>query len=87
MSFKIVSKKNAKLNNTKLEHMSTKIDKYNSEFVYYSIKKDFDTIINEIKEDVNCPWFKGDIGNFILKVKSSYLEEEKEIIQIFCIVY
>ncbi len=28
---------------------------------------------------MKCPWFKGDIGNFILKVKSSYLEEEKEI--------
>ncbi len=80
MSFKIVSKKCAKLNNIKLKYLSTKVDKYNNEFVYYSIKnKDFDNIINEIKEDVKCPWFSGDIGNFILKVKSSYLEEEKEI--------
>ena len=26
---------------------------------------------------MKCPWFKGDIGDFILKVKSSYLEEKE----------
>ena len=78
MSFKIVSKKYAKLKNIELKYLSKKVDKYNNEFVYYLIKnKDFDNIINEIKEDVKCPWFKGDIGDFILKVKSSYLEEKE----------
>ena len=78
MSLKIVSKKYAKLNNIKLKYLSTKVDKYNNEFIYYSIQnKDFDNIINEIKEDVKCPWFKGDTGDFILKVKSSYFEEKE----------
>jgi len=78
MSFNKFSKKHAKLNNIQLKYLSTKVDKYNNEFVYYSIKnKDFDDIINEIKEDVKCPWFKGDTGDFILKVKSSYFEEKE----------
>ena len=38
MSFKIVSKKCAKLNNIKLKYISTKVDKYNTEFVYYFIE-------------------------------------------------
>ncbi len=65
MSFKIVSKKYAKLNSTK--YISTKVDNYRSAFVYYSFNsKDFDNIVNEIKEDVKCPCFKGDIGEFII---------------------
>ena len=67
MSFKIVSKKYAKLNNTYLKYISTKVDNYRSAFVYYSFKsKDFDNLVNEIKEDVKCPCFKGDIGEFII---------------------
>ena len=69
MSFKIVSKKYAKLNSTYLKYISTKVDNYRSAFVYYSFKsKDFDNIVNEIKEDVKCPCFKGDIGEFILNL-------------------
>ena len=48
MSFKSVSKKYAKLNSTHLEHMSTKVDNFRSEIVYYSFKrKDFDNNVNE----------------------------------------
>ena len=39
MSFKIVSKKYAKLSNIELKYLSTKVDKYKSEFAYYSIIK------------------------------------------------
>ncbi len=39
MLLKNVSKKYAKLNNIKLKYLSTKVDKYKNEFVYYSIKK------------------------------------------------
>ena len=78
MTFKIVSKKYAKLKNIELKYLSKKVDKYNNEFVYYLIKnKDFDNIIKEIKDNVKCPWFKGDTGDFILKVKSSYFEEKE----------
>ena len=81
MSFKIVSKKHANLKDIELKYLSKKVDKYNNEFVYYLIKnKDFDNIINEIKDNVKCPWFKGDTRDFILNVKSSYFEE-KEIIR------
>ena len=46
--------------------------------VYYLIKnKNFDIIINEIKDDIRYPWFRGKAGNFILKVKSSYFEEKE----------
>ena len=67
MSFKIVSKKYAKLNSTYLKHVSTRVDNYRSAFVYYSFKsEDFDNIVNGIKEDVKCPCFKGDIGEFTI---------------------
>ena len=38
MSLKIVYKKYAKLNSIKLKYLSTKVDKYNNEFVYYSFR-------------------------------------------------
>ena len=51
MTLTIVSKKYAKLNNIKFKYLSTKVDKYNNEFAYYSIQnKAFDNIINVIKE-------------------------------------
>ena len=37
MSFKIVSNKYAKLNSIELKYISTKVDKYDNEFVCYSI--------------------------------------------------
>ena len=78
MSFKIISNDYAKLNNIQLKFLSKKVDKYNNENVYYLIKnKNFDTIINEIKDDIRYPWFKGKAGNFILKVKSSYFDEKR----------
>ena len=78
MSFKIISNDYAKLNNIQLKFLSKKVDKYNNENVYYLIKnKDFDIIINEIKDDIRYPWFKGKDGKFILKVKSSYFDEKE----------
>ena len=78
MSFKIISNDYAKLNNIQLKFLSKKVDKYNNENVYYLIKnKNFDTIINEIKDDIRYPWFKGKDGKFILKVKSSYFDEKE----------
>ena len=63
MSFKIVSKKYAKLKNIELKYLSKKVDKYNNEFVYYLIKtKDFDNIINEIKDNVNVLGLKVILG-------------------------
>ena len=67
MSFKIVSKKYAKLNSTYLKYMSTKVVNYRSAFVYYSFKsKASDNTVNEIKEDVKSPCFKSDIGEFTI---------------------
>ena len=79
MSLKNVSKEYAKLTNIKLKYLSTKVDTYNNEFVYYSIKnKDFDNVVYEIKEDVKCLWFKGDIGNFILKLSPHTWKKKKK---------
>ena len=51
MSFKIVSKKYAKLNSTHLEYISTKVDKFRNEIVYYCFKgKDFENIVNAKKK-------------------------------------
>ena len=78
MSFKIISNDYAELNNIQLKFLSKKVDKYNNENVYYLIKnKNFDIIINEIKDDIRYPWIKGKAGNFILIFKSSYFEEKE----------
>ena len=67
------------LYNVNLKYLSTKVDKYKNEFVYYTIKnKNFDEIINEVEEDMKCPWFKGK-DNHVLKVKSRYVNEEQRI--------
>ena len=50
MPFKIVSQKYAKLNSSHLEYISTKVDNFRSEIVYYSFKrKNFDNIVNAKK--------------------------------------
>ena len=79
MSLNVVSDVGATLDKAKLKYISTKKDKYKNEFVYYAIKnKDFDDIINDVGEDMKCPWFKGK-GGHVLKVKSKYLTEEQKI--------
>lgn len=67
------------LYNVNLKYLSTKVDKYKNEFVYYAIKnKNFDDIIKDMNDDVKCPWFKGK-DNHVLKVKSRYLTEQQKI--------
>jgi Holliday junction resolvase RusA-like endonuclease len=79
MLFKVESNEIATLDKINLKYITTKIDKYNNEFVYYSIQnKDFDNVVKEIADDMRCPWFKGK-DNYVLKVKSKYLTEEQKI--------
>ena len=79
MLLKIVSDEIITLDEIKLKYITTKIDKYNNEFVYYSIQnKDFDNVLQDIEADMKCPWFKGK-GGYVLKVKSRYLQEEQKI--------
>jgi hypothetical protein len=79
MLFEVVSNELATFNNIKLKYITTKIDKYDNEFVYYSIQnKDFDNAVKDIADDMRCPWFKGK-DNYVLKVRSKYLTEGQKI--------
>ena len=47
------------------------------EFVYDFFGQKLSTkTINEIIDNIKCPWFNGRAGDFILKVKSSYFDEK-----------
>ena len=79
MLFKVVSDEVATLDKINLKYITTKIDKYNNKFAYYSIQnEDFDDVVSEIADDIKCPWFKGK-DNYVLKVKSKYLTVEQKI--------
>ena len=56
----------------KVTYMTTKTDLYKNENSYFEIsKKDIDIKFNKVSVDgYKLPWFAGDDGKYILKVKS-----------------
>ena len=67
------------LKNLKLKYLSTKKDKYDNEFAYYSILNDnVKNIAMKINSSDKTPYFMGE-KNFILKVKSRYITDEQKI--------
>ena len=55
----------------KVTYMTTKTDLYKNEYSYCKIsEKDIDTKFNKVSVDgYKLPWFAGDNGKYILKVK------------------
>ena len=66
--------------NLNLKYISTKTDGYGSEFSCYAILNDnFKDVIKVVSSDMKTPYFLGKDNDYILKVKTRYLTEEKKI--------
>ena len=59
------------IKNVKVTYITTKTDLYKNENSYFKIsKKDIDAKFNKVSVDgFKLPWFAGDDGKYILKVK------------------
>ena len=67
------------LKNLNLKYLSTKTDKYENEYAYYSILNDnIKNIATKLSDTKRLPYFLGS-DNFALKIKSRYLTEEQKI--------
>ena len=66
------------LKNLNLKYLTTKTDKYDNEYSYYSILNDnIKNIATKLSDSKRLPYFLGS-DNFILKIKTKYLTEEKK---------
>ena len=66
------------IKNVKVEYMATKTDTYDNELCYFKlIDKNTDQKFESvIKENFKNPWFLGDTGTKILKVKKKKIHKD-----------
>ena len=75
MTCKIENDVGITLDKINLKYISTKIDNYKNEIVYYAIlNENFKDITKDIPFEMKTPYFEGK-DNFMLKIKRKYLSE------------
>ena len=67
----------------KLKYLTTKTDMYKNENVYFKVSgKDVQNKFNKLNaEEYKVPWFEGNDGKYLLKVKLKYVKLEDMIKQ------
>ena len=65
------------LKNLNLKYLNTKTDKYENEYAFYAILNDNIKNIATKLDSKRLPYFLGS-DNFVLKIKTKYLTEEKK---------
>ena len=82
-----MDEENVVIKNIRVEYITTKLDKYNTELSYFKMKdRNIEQKFKQIiKESYKLPWFKTEKGQYILKVKHIYVKvpdppKDKELV-------
>ena len=68
------------LKNLNLKYLKTSSDKYENEYVYYSISNEtFKDAIIEFKNNEKLPYFLGKNNKYVLKIKGRYVTNKQKI--------